>query len=56
LTLPGIAAVVLTVGMVVDAIILIYERIREELRNGVSPRRHYRGFRPRSAIATPTPA
>jgi preprotein translocase subunit SecD len=38
LTLPGLAAVVLTVGMAVDANILIYERIREELRNGVSPR------------------
>jgi len=38
LTLPGIAAVVLTVGMAVDANILIYERIREELRVGVSPR------------------
>ena len=38
LTLPGIAAVVLTGGMAVDANILIYERIREELRNGVSPR------------------
>ena len=38
LTLPGIAAVVLTVGIAVDANILIYERIREELRNGVSPR------------------
>jgi preprotein translocase subunit SecD len=38
LTLPGIAAVVLTVGMAVDANILIYERIREELRIGVSPR------------------
>jgi preprotein translocase subunit SecD len=38
LSLPGIAAVVLTVGMAVDANILIYERIREELRNGVSPR------------------
>ena len=37
LTLPGIAGVVLTVGMAVDANILIYERIREELRNGVSP-------------------
>jgi len=36
--LAGIAAVVLTVGMAVDANILIYERIREELRNGVSPR------------------
>jgi preprotein translocase subunit SecD len=38
LSLPGIAAVVLTVGMAVDANILIYERVREELRNGVSPR------------------
>ncbi|HVC01953.1 MAG TPA: protein translocase subunit SecD [Steroidobacteraceae bacterium] len=38
LTLPGIAAVVLTVGMAVDANILIYERIREEVRMGISPR------------------
>lgn len=37
LTLPGIAAMVLTVGMAVDANVLIYERIREELRNGMSP-------------------
>jgi len=37
LTLPGIAGIVLTVGMAVDANILIYERIREELRNGNSP-------------------
>jgi preprotein translocase subunit SecD len=37
LSLPGIAGMVLTVGMAVDANILIYERIREELRNGVSP-------------------
>lgn len=37
LTLPGIAAIVLTVGMAVDANVLINERIREELRNGVSP-------------------
>jgi preprotein translocase subunit SecD len=36
LTLPGIAAVVLTVGMAVDANIIIYERIREELRAGKS--------------------
>lgn len=36
LTLPGIAAIVLTVGMAVDANVLIYERIREELRNGTS--------------------
>ncbi|WKZ13633.1 MAG: protein translocase subunit SecD [Gammaproteobacteria bacterium] len=37
LTLPGIAGVVLTVGMAVDANVLINERIREELRNGNSP-------------------
>ncbi len=37
LSLPGIAGMVLTVGMAVDANILIYERIREETRNGVSP-------------------
>ncbi len=36
-TLPGIAALVLTVGMAVDANILIFERIREELRSGKSP-------------------
>jgi preprotein translocase subunit SecD len=38
LTLPGIAGLVLTVGMAVDANIIIYERIREELRLGKSPR------------------
>jgi len=37
LTLPGIAGIVLTVGMAVDANVLIFERIREELRNKVSP-------------------
>ena len=37
LTLPGIAGMVLTVGMAVDANVLIYERIREERRNGKSP-------------------
>jgi preprotein translocase subunit SecD len=37
MTLPGIAAIVLTVGMAVDANVLINERIREELRLGVSP-------------------
>jgi preprotein translocase subunit SecD len=37
LTLPGIAGVVLTVGMAVDANVLIYERIREELRQGNTP-------------------
>ena len=37
LTLPGIAGIVLTVGMAVDANVLINERIREEIRNGNSP-------------------
>jgi len=36
LTLPGIAGIVLTIGMAVDANVLIYERIKEELRNGRS--------------------
>lgn len=38
LTLPGIAGIILTVGMAVDANVLIFERIREELRLGKSPR------------------
>lgn len=37
LSLPGIAGILLTLGMAVDANVLIFERIREELRNGVSP-------------------
>ena len=37
MTLPGIAGVVLTIGMAVDANVLIYERTREELRNGKTP-------------------
>jgi preprotein translocase subunit SecD len=37
LTMPGIAGIVLTVGMAVDANVLIYERIREEIRNGSTP-------------------
>ena len=37
LTMPGIAGIVLTVGMAVDANVLIYERIREEIRNGNTP-------------------
>ena len=37
LSLPGIAGMILTFGMAVDANVLIYERIREELRNGVTP-------------------
>jgi len=38
LTLPGIAGIILTIGMAVDANVLIYERIKEELRNGKSVR------------------
>ena len=38
LTLPGIAGIVLTLGMAVDANVIIYERIREELRAGKSPK------------------
>lgn len=37
MTLPGIAGIVLTVGMAVDANVLIFERIREELRDGRNP-------------------
>jgi preprotein translocase subunit SecD len=37
LTLPGIAGIVLTIGMAVDANVLIHSRIREELKNGASP-------------------
>lgn len=37
LTLPGIAGIVLTIGMAVDANVLIFERIREELHNGLTP-------------------
>jgi preprotein translocase subunit SecD len=37
LTLPGIAAVALTLGMAIDANVLINERVREELRNGATP-------------------
>ena len=43
LTLPGIAGIVLTVGMAVDANVLIFERIREELRNGNSPQASIKG-------------
>ena len=38
LTLPGIAGIILTIGMAVDANVLIFERIREELRMGKTPR------------------
>lgn len=43
LTLPGMAGIVLTVGMAVDANVLIFERIREEIRDGRSPQQsiHY---------------
>jgi preprotein translocase subunit SecD len=39
LTLPGIAGIVLTIGMAVDANVLVFERIREELRSGKGPAR-----------------
>lgn len=38
LTLPGIAGIILTIGMAVDANVLIFERIREELKKGLTPR------------------
>ncbi len=38
LTLPGIAGIILTIGMAVDANVLIFERVREELRLGKTPR------------------
>jgi preprotein translocase subunit SecD len=45
LSLPGIAGILLTVGMAVDANVIIYERIREELRNGITPQASIRaGF------------
>jgi len=44
LTLPGIAGIVLTVGMAVDANVLIFERIREELRNGSIQQAIYSGY------------
>ncbi|WP_316353185.1 protein translocase subunit SecD [Candidatus Trichorickettsia mobilis] len=51
LTLPGIAGIILTMGMAVDANVLIYERIKEELRNGASNLHAIRvGFK--SAFAT----
>jgi preprotein translocase subunit SecD len=43
LTLPGIAGVILTIGMAVDANVLIFERIREELRLGKTPRASIEG-------------
>ena len=44
LTLPGIAAIALTLGMAIDANVLINERIREELRSGMPPRRPFPGY------------
>src|SRR5690606_35855281 len=45
LTMPGIAGIVLTLGMAVDANVLIYARIREEIRNGMTvPRAIEAGF------------
>lgn len=44
LTLPGIAGIVLTVGMAVDANVLIFERIREEMRNGTVQAAIYAGY------------
>ena len=44
LTLPGIAGIVLTVGMAVDANVLIFERIREEMRNGSIQQAIYTGY------------
>jgi preprotein translocase subunit SecD len=45
LSLPGIAGILLTVGMAVDANVIIYERIREEIRNGITPQASIRaGF------------
>lgn len=37
LTLPGIAGIILTVGMSVDANVLIFERVKEEIKNGITP-------------------
>ena len=43
LTLPGIAGIILTIGMSVDANVLIFERVREELRLGKTPRASIEG-------------
>ena len=53
LTLPGIAGIILTVGMAVDNNVLIYERIREELRTGQNPAR-CRGRRVSTAPPLPS--
>jgi preprotein translocase subunit SecD len=56
LTLPGIAAIALTLGMAIDANVLINERIREELRNGATPQAAIAtGYeRPGAPSSTPT--
>jgi len=55
LTLPGIAGIVLTIGMAVDANVLIYERIREEVRAGAGPQQAiYAGYA--KALSTITDA
>ncbi|MDR2819456.1 MAG: protein translocase subunit SecD [Desulfovibrio sp.] len=51
LTLPGIAGIVLTIGMAVDANVLIYERIREEIHNGFTPMAAVRAGFDRAAIS-----
>ena len=51
LTLPGIAGIVLTIGMAVDANVLIYERIREELRKGLTPLAAVKGGFDRATIS-----
>ena len=51
LTLPGIAGIVLTIGMAVDANVLIYERIREEIRLGLTPLAAVRAGFDRAAIS-----
>jgi preprotein translocase subunit SecD len=54
LTLPGIAGIVLTVGMAVDANVLIFSRVKEELKNGLSPHQSieegYAGARPHTGF------
>ena len=57
LTLPGIAGIVLTIGMAVDTNILIFERIREELRLGQDGARGHRrraSRAPSAPSSTPT--
>ena len=57
LTLPGIASIVLTIGMTIDANVLVYERIREELKEGHTQAQAVRVCfdRARSPLPIPTP-